>query len=156
MNKTEFIEFMDWAKEQTMNDTIKRTDAINALFQMDGTKIDKAHAIGEIRSIPSINIPQDPHAVTYINALKNRIKELEAKRPQGEWITVDVRVVSIPVYWNEEQKRADEKGAGVSEKCKCSVCGWITSFMGYKKLGVDKPFNYCPHCGTRMKGVNDE
>lgn len=45
-----------------MSDTIKRVDALNALFRMDGAKIDKALAMGEIRSIPS------------------------ADRPQGEWI----------------------------------------------------------------------
>ena len=36
-----------------MNDTIKRENAINTLLRMDGTKIDKALAIGEIRSLPS-------------------------------------------------------------------------------------------------------
>lgn len=36
-----------------INDTIKRVDAINALYQMDGITVDKAHAISEIRAIPS-------------------------------------------------------------------------------------------------------
>ena len=36
-----------------MSDPIKREDALNALLRMDGTKIDKALAMGEIRSIPS-------------------------------------------------------------------------------------------------------
>ena len=40
------------------DDTIKRSDAIEALLRMDGTKIDKALAMGEIRSIPSADRPQ--------------------------------------------------------------------------------------------------
>lgn len=70
--------------------------------------------------------------------------------PQGEWITIDTEVISVPVYWNEEQRQSDERGAGILEKCKCSVCGWRKSFMGYKKLGVNKSYNYCPNCGAKM------
>ena len=69
---------------------------------------------------------------------------------QGEWITIDAEVISVPVYWNEEQRQSDERGAGILEKCKCSVCGWRKSFMGYKKLGVNKSYNYCPNCGAKM------
>jgi ribosomal protein S27AE len=47
------------------DDLIKRKDALNALIRMDGIKIDKALAMGEIRSIPS------------------------ADRPQGEWIITE-------------------------------------------------------------------
>lgn len=47
-----------------MKDTIYREDAINVLLRMNGIKIDKALAIGEIRSISS------------------------ADRPQGEWIEI--------------------------------------------------------------------
>ena len=79
-----------------------------------------------------------------------------ADRPQGKWVTIDTEVVSVPVYWNEEQRQSDERGAGILEKCECSVCGWRKNFMGYKKLGVNKSYNYCPNCGAKMKGTDDE
>ena len=75
---------------------------------------------------------------------------------RGEWITIDTEVISVPVYWNEEQRQSDERGAGISEKCECSVCGWRKIFMGYKKLGVNKSYNFCPNCGAKMKGADDE
>ena len=85
---------------------------------------------------------------------KEIFEEIEPKR--GEWIVVDTEVISVPVYWNKEQKESDEKGAGIQEKCKCSVCGRKVNFMGYKKLGVIKSFNFCPNCGAKMKGADDE
>jgi hypothetical protein len=42
-----------------MEDTIRRNDAIKALIRMGGIKIDKALAMGEIRSIPSADRPQE-------------------------------------------------------------------------------------------------
>ena len=52
-----------------------------------------------------------------------------ADRPSGEWIFV-------------ESKISDRKLK------KCSVCG-----LGYVSL---KPDNYCPNCGAKMKGADDE
>ena len=89
-----------------------------------------------------------------IDAVINGIPAIEPKR--GKWIVVDTEVISVPVYWNKEQKESDEKGAGIQEKCKCSVCGRKVNFMGYKKLGVIKSFNFCPNCGAKMKGADDE
>jgi len=79
--------------------------------------------------------PDDPHNITYINALKNRIRELEAKRPQGEWI------------WGNEKKSWH----------KCSVCG-EQAYSYYDELAddVEELFDYCPNCGARMKGADDE
>ena len=74
--------------------------------------------------------PSNPHDITYINALKNRIKELEADRPQGEW---------------EMQEDADGL-YGI-----CSVCGQDADFSHYYKA-----YDYCPSCGARMKGASDD
>jgi len=81
--------------------------------------------------------------------------QMDIEPKHGEWITIDTEVISVPVYWNEEQRQSDERGAGILEKCECSVCGWRTNFMGYKKLGANKSYNYCPNCGAHMKGVDD-
>lgn len=114
-----------------MQDLIKRSDAIKAMRD-------------------TLVAAEIPYAV---NAL---FKVPTVEQKCGEWVTFDTQTVSIPVYWNKEQKESDEKGAGIQEKCKCSVCGWKTNFMGYKKLGVNKSFNFCPNCGADMRGPDDE
>ena len=114
-------------------DLIKRSDAVRAVFQKpaihgsDGSWYHADDIKDALESVPS------------------------SDRPQGEWVTIDTEVVSVPVYWNEEQRQSDERGAGILEKCECSVCGWKKNFMGHKKLGVNKSYNYCPNCGARMR-----
>ena len=53
-----------------------------------------------------------------------------ADRPQGEWIEVD----------------------DVSISCRCSVCGWEAHLYEDDVYGMP----YCPNCGCRMKGADDE
>ena len=52
-----------------------------------------------------------------------------ADRPQGEWIDRGMRV---PSSWVK----------------KCSLCGYETDTWRW--------CNFCPHCGARMKGADDE
>ena len=82
-------------KEQVMKDKIYRETALNALYNekrnllaMDADRVANGVqvSIKVIESLPSADRPTDPHAVTYINALENRIRELEADRPQGHYI----------------------------------------------------------------------
>jgi hypothetical protein len=53
-----------------------------------------------------------------------------ADRPQGEWIEVDDDLIS----------------------CRCSVCGWEAHLYEDDVYGMP----YCPNCGCRMKGADDE
>ena len=53
-----------------------------------------------------------------------------ADRPQGEWIEVDDASIS----------------------CRCSVCGWEAHLYEDDVYGMP----YCPNCGARMKGADDE
>ena len=53
-----------------------------------------------------------------------------ADRPQGEWVEVD----------------------DVSISCMCSVCGWEAHLYEDDVYGMP----YCPNCGSRMKGSDDE
>lgn len=69
----------------------------------------------------------------------------------AEWITFETQVTSVPVYWNEKQRKADKKGAGIMERVYCSNCGYRTNFIGYKKTGIEKRHNYCPNCGADMR-----
>jgi len=105
-----------------MNDLIKREDALNTLLRMDGTKIDKALAMGEIRSIPSV------------------------ERPQGEWITYypPMSDMQKSMCGIKEKGYVPDKRFG---RIKCSLCGCGRPMYGD---------NYCPNCGAKMKGADDE
>lgn len=87
MTKAEFMEMMDWAKEQTTSDIVK------ALRET------------EYRG--------------YMKAI--------ADRPQGEWII--------------------EKDTNGNTYGRCSICG-MKQYAGQ--------LNYCPDCGTKMKGAVNE
>ena len=58
------------------------------------------------------------------------IPSVDIDRPQGEW---------------EMQEDADGL-YGI-----CSVCGQDADFSHYYKA-----YNYCPNCGAKMKGADDE
>lgn len=74
----------------------------------------------------------------------------------AEWIEIENKVVSVPVYWSKEDAEADPKGAGIMEKCECSICGYRTNFTGYKKIGIEKRHNFCPNCGADMRAEQTE
>ena len=83
-----------------MSDPIKREDALNALLRMDGTKIDKALAMGEIRSIPS------------------------ADRLQGEWLKFGLgRGTRILFCTNCERRIEVPLSQGDSNYDFCPNCG---------------------------------
>ena len=78
-------------------------------------------------------------AADALEAADKRIAELEAQIPkEGEWIEDDT------TYCGAD--RANYK---------CSLCGKIG---GTWKRGLtqDELPNYCPNCGAKMKGENDE
>ena len=80
-------------------------------------------------AIESLNDCTDIKGFEY-RQMHDALMEIQrADRPQGEWMFV-------------ESKISDRKLK------KCSVCGF-----GYVSL---KPDNYCPNCGARMKGADDE
>lgn len=132
-----------------MSDLIKREDAIKAI----GADIDEIdafdpsagikkacirRAIWKVMGVSTIDRPQDDEfknfdresLILLIEAQKERIGELLADRPQGEWKSVKASI--YPYGYDVE----------------CSVCGFrMGSSFGYK---------YCPNCGARMKGADDE
>ena len=66
-----------------------------------------------------------------------------ADRPQGEWI-----------YCEEDDSHLPEDGRyGIF---KCSNCGSKQSFPISEGSGRVYGDNYCPSCGARMKGADDE
>lgn len=64
------------------------------------------------------------------NNFGNLFCEDKADRPQGKWVEVD----------------------DVSISCRCSVCGWEAHLYEDDVYGMP----YCPNCGCRMKGADDE
>ena len=137
-----------------MSDLIKRSDAIKAasnalweyLMAMDDSYINGIEQAveGKIKSVPSADEPQKTLAealAPYTNreelmmadaearGYAEGFKEgLEADRPQGEWIEVEEDWRHQIEFW------------------KCSECDFAVSSM----------YNYCPDCGARMKGADDE
>lgn len=141
-------------------DTIYREDAIKAINLRARIPHDiaSAHyanmAINAICSVPSADRPTwlKTEVVEEYNGLHpdgiikvksnttKREKEMfeygyksgmnDSDRPQGEWIEVDDSLIS----------------------CKCSICGWESHMHEDDVYGMP----YCPNCGAKMKGADDE
>lgn len=81
-------------------------------------------------------IPHDITSARYANMARNAIRSVpSADRPQGKWI-VDI----------------------LNYKSMCSVCGanethFIYGTEMWYGLGKSK---FCPNCGAKMKGADDE
>lgn len=141
-----------------MSDLIKRSDAIKAVWgddinpSEDGMVFEaQSHIDRDIRLIPSADRPQgDVDAVAIlmremhnldqgyitIGKFDERIEPLRHLcygRPQGEWIDM-----------------------GDFEKCSVCKGTHLKKFQSYygKVTWIKTP--YCPSCGARMKGADDE
>ena len=58
-------------------------------------------------------------------------------RPKGEWIVYEGGWKDLDYY---------------PPKCKCNQCGYEEDLY----ILNAKPTNFCPNCGARMKGADDE
>lgn len=120
-----------------MKDTIYRADAIKAVRKIvpvetdiDSTLLDKAEVIVELSALPS--------AEPSLKAIKRQIDEHwyldapSAEAVQGEWIDID----------------------NYYRLATCSHCHKVTMFEKWGEY--TKPYNFCPNCGAKMKGADDE
>ena len=135
-------------------DTIYREDAIKAI----GADIDEIdafdpsagikkacirRAIWKVMGVSTIDRPQDDEfknfdresLILLIEAQKERIGELIADRPQGEWIDAE-----IPL----------ESGGSMPIQA-CNLCKTF-----YPLAYTGGGHRFCPNCGARMKGADDE
>ena len=122
-------------------DLIKRSDAIEAITYSHLDNLTREERIAHINALPSADRPKEVIAqVTFdeeklreiVKEAVERFKEEYevADRPQGEW-----------------EMQEDIDGLyGI-----CSICGHDADFSHYYKA-----YNFCPHCGARMKGADDE
>ena len=111
-----------------MSDLIKREDAIKALYKYSFVSKDIIER--EINAIPSADVDISKYSD---KLWKNAYERGKADRPQGEWIDM-----------------------GDFEKCSVCKGTHLKEFQSYygKVIWIQTP--YCPNCGCRMKGADDE
>ena len=111
-----------------MSDLIKREDAIKAIHNYWKKRLDTLPTKESEYGEVYADIQQMDKILEHNKALCNFIKAIpSADRPQGEWVEQED---DYHHYWE------------------CSECG-----MG---VGLDDIRNYCPNCGAKMKGADDE
>ena len=114
-----------------MSDLIKREDAIKAIHNYWKKRLDtlptKESQCGEVYA----DIQQMDKILEHNKTLCNFINAIpSADRPQGEWIFRKEFVEDTPFMGY-----------------RCSNCNY------WQGMGA---WNYCPNCGARMKGADDE
>ena len=134
-----------------MSDLIKREDAIKVTWQ-EPTYTDPLNVLTEVRdrieAIPSADRPQGN--VDAVDIFEREMHNLE----QG-YITLgefDERIEPLRhlCYDRPQGKWIDSQGRPMrlyeSYSANCSACGEWSEYLT----------EYCPHCGARMKGADDE
>ena len=107
----------------------------------------------KIADAPSIDladyVPKDFHDKTCEAMAKRHQEEIadileraDVDRPQGEWI-------EKTKFHNADDDTIIEEW----QSAKCSVCG---KYHTTPYLYCFDNYNYCPNCGCRMKGADDE
>ena len=143
-----------------MSDLIRREDAIKAFCNdcrgytepcEHQAKCRTMKVLRNKKKLPSADRAQDDEfknfdresLILLIEAQKERIGELLADRPQGEWVCEEVKVL--------DEETDDGFVYEIRKKWKCSNCNTNKGFI--------KPNdNFCSECGADMrgKGADDE
>ena len=112
-----------------MEDLIKRSKAIDAIHNYWKKKLETLPTtMSEYGEVYADTREMDK-ILEHNRTLCNFINAIpSADRPQGEWIEVEEDWRHQIEFW------------------KCSECDFAVSSM----------YNYCPNCGARMKGADDE
>jgi hypothetical protein len=95
---------------------------------MSDDLIRRSDAIAEIRKARTPDVVSHQYAELFINAVR---RAPSADRPQGEWMDV----------WQD------------------GVCSWRGTCSNCRSTNDIPPpmlAKYCPNCGARMKGADDE
>lgn len=124
-------------------DIIYREDAINLLWYFQDECC--SAVVGDFEKLPSAETEIEIiRAEAYAKGIDSERKRIsDWCRPKGEWI-----------YCEEDDSHLPEDGRyGIF---KCSNCGSKQSFPISEGSGRVYGDNYCPSCGARMKGADDE
>lgn len=155
-----------------MDDTIKRSDAIKAIDDLPpiyhgwGDAYDKAYIIQTLEEVPSAKmdgeyIRREDAVKASWKALYDYQDEMETKFREsddvefGDWFIHRIfvqgvhgeilnRIVDIPSAEKQGEWIFDDKGY-----FSCSECG-------RKPKDQSATSDFCPNCGCRMKGADDE
>ena len=124
-----------------MSDLIRREDAIKvakSFLRNDDEWFQEALA-SQIRMIPSAESTGDLDNAIY-EYVKEGLMDNPYDRPQGEWLIFD----------GESDLYVD---------IKCSYCRKVYTVDSYKRDDIGftiEDLKFCPNCGARMKGADDE
>lgn len=124
-----------------MEDLIKREDAERYIYSLIPIKQDADEIVKAIKVIPSADRPSiDEQAEEILNQIYDAVNGINAllDRPQGEWIDIG---------WKGDWQFETDGRGNCWYEYECSECGFHSK--GSKS-------NFCPHCGARMKGADDE
>lgn len=122
-----------------MSDLIKREDAIKAIHNYWKKRLDtlptKESEYGEVYA----DIQQMDKILEHNKILCNFINAIpSADRPQGEWIYGEHNVAMCDGY-------------------RCNRCDFFVPWdYEHKFIDFINDYHYCPSCGARMKGADDE
>ena len=112
-----------------MSDLIKREDAIKAIEELPN----------------AYNGWSDAYDKAYIIGTLEEVPS--ADRPQGEWIAVS----SYDAFGGSEELWNAHGNPTAFHYCsKCKAQSYVNEF------GEELLTDYCPNCGCRMKGADDE
>ena len=108
---------------------------------IDADFMEKHYASMLINPTPDVTEQDKKKAQIIITAL-NMERGIDIDRPQGEW-------EEKTTFHNEDDNPIIKEW----QSAKCSVCGkyHTTPYLYYFD-----DFNFCPNCGARMKGADDE
>jgi DNA-directed RNA polymerase subunit RPC12/RpoP len=74
----------------------------------------------------------------------------------GELITANGKHIQAIPTEGKEGEWIDTANKGLRKLYECSICGGKCFFPNAVSPKPKGRFKYCPYCGTKMKGRNDE
>ena len=128
-----------------MSDLIRREDAIGACAY---ETFECYEARKAIRNLPSADRPKSVDLTNvYQTAYDNGYARGKADRPRGEWIEVS----AFDAFGGDESTWLAHGNPIAFHYC--SECKEQTRL---DEFGEEMLSKYCPNCGCRMKGADDE